>query len=92
MTKKLKHYFESYPQSEECFVTANGFIFHKKTDAEAHAAELPDRRVKEYTRDEVEKMEEPAELKAESEKPASKPGAGKEVKLKPDAEKGKIKE
>lgn len=94
MIKKLKHYFATYTESDEVFMTSNGFLFHKEHDAKAHASELPDSRVKSFTRDEVDEMEEEVEKpvkteksKVESTKP--KAGAGKEVKLKPEADKGK---
>lgn len=54
MEQRLEHYFKTYKNSNECFVTADGLIFHKATDASAHAATLADKRIASHTRAEVE--------------------------------------
>jgi hypothetical protein len=50
MTDKVKVYFETYPDSNECFESADGFLFHDKNKAEAHGATLNDRTVQKHER------------------------------------------
>lgn len=62
--KKIKDYFETYPNSSECFVTTDGFIFHTAHDASAHANTLADKQVIQHQRselDDVEEWQEPQE-------------------------------
>lgn len=47
---KINHYFKTYTQSNECFETSDGFLFHQKTDATAHAASLADKNVETHKR------------------------------------------
>jgi hypothetical protein len=54
MIDKLKHYFKAYDQSKECFETSDGLLFHVKTDADAHASTLSDKKVKTHKRTVVE--------------------------------------
>jgi hypothetical protein len=70
MEKKIAHYFESYKDSNECFSTSDGYLFHKKTDAVAYAATLTDKAVGEHKRGEVKLKAEKAE---KVEKPEGKP-------------------
>jgi hypothetical protein len=57
--EKVKHYFASYTDSKECFETSDGYLFHRATDAAAHAQILDNKRVKPYTREEVEALTAP---------------------------------
>lgn len=72
--KRIKHYFKTYPESNECHVTSDGTIFHKRHSADAHAASLADKKVKGYRRsddlDAIEKKEaeQVERRKAEAEK------------------------
>jgi hypothetical protein len=43
--KEISTYFETYPSSNECFVTSDGFIFHTAHDAATHASALEDKQV-----------------------------------------------
>lgn len=77
--EKIKHYFKTYPQSNECFQTTDEFIFHRAWDARAHAETLKDKRVKPWSRHEVARFE-LAELGKTEEA---------EAKVKEDKKKGK---
>lgn len=80
MEQRLKHYFATYKTSNECFVTSDALIFHKRHDATAHASTLADKNVKGYTRAEVEAVKEDKNPKANN------PKAGKLKVVKPEEE------
>lgn len=46
----LKHYFKTYEESAECFVTSDGTVFHKLEHAQAHTDSLTDRAISSYDR------------------------------------------
>lgn len=50
MTNKLKHYFATYTDSKETFETSDGFLFHRESDANAHAQTLEKKNVTKHTR------------------------------------------
>lgn len=66
----LTHYFKTYPENIECFVTSDGTVFHNENDAVTHAnsAALPDRDISAYDREYVKglKDEKPAEAETQS--------------------------
>src|SRR5687768_14543402 len=47
---QTKHYFNAYPLSNECYETSDRLLFHKRSDAEAHAATLANSSVLAYQR------------------------------------------
>lgn len=49
--EQVKQYFNSYPESNECHETADGFLFHEKQSAAAHAGTLGNKAVKTHRRD-----------------------------------------
>ncbi len=63
MKEKLANYFKAY-SNNECFATADGQLFHKKSDAISHASTLSDRKVTSHKRN-----ENLPELKVEDQKP-----------------------
>jgi hypothetical protein len=46
--KQVESYFKDYPESKECFTTADGQVFHKQEDANLHARSLEDKDVEEH--------------------------------------------
>lgn len=68
--EKVQHYFTTHPESTCVYETANGFLFHRIGDADAHAQTLPDKNVKTWERTDVDNQPE-AEENAE-EKTAKK--------------------
>lgn len=52
MKESIQHYFNTHPQSNECFTTSDGFIFHKEHDAQSHGATLKDKEVENHKREE----------------------------------------
>lgn len=46
----LKHYFKTYEESAECFVTSDGTVFHKQEHAQAHTDSLDDRTISSFDR------------------------------------------
>jgi hypothetical protein len=42
---QTKHYFNAHPLNKMCYETSNGFLFHEKSAALAHAATLNDQSV-----------------------------------------------
>lgn len=82
--KRIKHYFKTYPESNECHETSDGMIFHKRHAADAHAASLADKKVQGYRRsDDLDAI---AEKRAEQEK-KRKADAEKERAFREDFEK-----
>lgn len=70
MKEDIKEFFKSHPSINEVYGTSNGFLFVQKTDAEAHARELKDRKIETHYRgDSLEfgEGEESEELEVESE-------------------------
>lgn len=63
----LKHYFKTYEESAECFVTSDGTVFHKQEHAQAHTDSLDDRTISSFDRDYV------LNLKDEDEETAVEP-------------------
>ena len=45
MKDTIIQYFENYPESDSCHETSDGFLFHKKADAESHGNTLDDKNV-----------------------------------------------
>ena len=45
MNQKIEHYFKTYKESEECFETSDGMLFHARGNAESHAGTLQDKKV-----------------------------------------------
>ncbi len=62
MSQRVQDYFETYPNSQECFETSDGFLFHQDYDAKAHARNLKD---KSFSRIERGKEDESTELQSE---------------------------
>lgn len=82
MKKTVIHYFKTHPNSNECFSTSDGFLFHDSGAASAHSDSLKDKSVKSYRRDEytedIEKYDPNAEEKKEAEvKPLVPTATGK---------------
>lgn len=50
MEDKIKKYFDSYPKSEVCFSTSDGFLFHDHADAVSHGNALKNKRVAKHRR------------------------------------------
>lgn len=46
---KLKDYFKRYPQSQECYVTSDGKLFHQSGPAQSYAGGLKDNKVARHT-------------------------------------------
>ena len=62
MSKNLelaKDYFERHEISDECYVTADGRVFHNSGSAISFAETLSDKEVERFTRVQVEKQSEP---------------------------------
>jgi hypothetical protein len=69
---KVKHYFATHPDSPECFETANGYLFHKRSDADAHTQILQNRTVKHHKRaDQMEAAPAPVEANQSEETPTT---------------------
>lgn len=45
---KIKHFFDTNPDANEVFETSDGYLFFKRTDAEAHAKSLKERKEVEH--------------------------------------------
>lgn len=45
MKDTIIQYFENYPESDSCHETSDGFLFHKRSDAESHGRTLDDKNV-----------------------------------------------
>ena len=54
MKKAVQHYFDTHPESNECFETSDGFIFHGREMATSHSFSLGDKNVQEYKRSDIE--------------------------------------
>lgn len=65
--EKVKRYFKTYPKSDACFETSDGMLFHRHSDASAHAATLKDKKVTPYNRQTVDNLERTIKLKSEKE-------------------------
>ena len=50
MQDKIKNYFKNYPESNECFSTSDGFLFHAEHAAKGHASSLKDKKVETHKR------------------------------------------
>lgn len=50
MAKDYQKYFDAHPGVDKFYFTSDGMAFFKKTDAEAHAKTLPDKKVDEKNR------------------------------------------
>lgn len=62
MSKNLElaqDYFDRHATSNECFITSDGRVFHTPGTAEGFATTLQDNKVEKFTRDQVEKRNEP---------------------------------
>jgi len=42
---QAKHYFNTHPISDVCYETSNGFLFHERSVAQAHATTLKNKSV-----------------------------------------------
>lgn len=58
MNNKLIHYFDTYKESKECFVTIDNTIFHNENDAVSHAESLKDKTVASFDRAYAQKLKE----------------------------------
>jgi hypothetical protein len=80
---KIKHYFKTHPDSPECFETTNGYLFHKKSDAEAHSQILRDRAVKHHERKDHQEEKAIAEQSPNAEKDTTAKGKKASTVTKP---------
>jgi colicin import membrane protein len=96
METKIAHYFATYKDSNECFSTSDGLLFHKKTDAAPHASTLADKRVISYDRASFTPKKEGADTEAEkvlaAEIKAKKEAEAAAKKAEADAKKAKAAE
>ena len=65
MTQNIIKYFDDYPESNECFTSSDGYIFHERDKAESYALTLKDKTVTPYKRESLE-----SEKKAKNTKPS----------------------
>ena len=70
LNDKVKHYFATHPESKECFVTSDELIFHKDTDAEAHARSLAEKEVAHVKRSHLAMLDLEQEAEEEEELPS----------------------
>lgn len=50
---RVTHFFDTHPLSNECFETADGFVFHERQNADAHSFSLKTKTVTEHKRSEL---------------------------------------
>lgn len=79
MEEKLIHYFKTYKDNDVVFATSNGFLFHRMTDAQAHASTLADTKVKSYDRVEYSEPKGEGKEAADEKKAADKKAADKKA-------------
>lgn len=82
----VQEYFKTYPKSDECFQTSDGFIFHNSHDASANASSLKDKKVKHFERGAKKAADEAAKKAADE---AAKKAADEDAKNDEDDSKPK---